>query len=123
MEESVLVAFENLMALRKPTDVLMRKRPAGALRQLIARINGEPITLRQLVQPLIEARGLPLLLNIVQLDLAHQEARESHVVVTPDDIALYHDRGSGLVELLSTHRLNELIARQATGVGGLYRIK
>ncbi len=44
--------------------------------------------------------------------------------VTPDDIALYHDRGSGLVELLSTHRLNELIARpKSYGVGGLYRIK
>ena len=44
--------------------------------------------------------------------------------VSPDDIALYHDRGTGLVELLSTHRLNELIARpKSYGVGGLYRIK
>jgi len=34
MEKSLLVAFENVMALRKPTDVLMRKRPAGALREL-----------------------------------------------------------------------------------------
>ncbi len=44
--------------------------------------------------------------------------------VTPDDVALYHDRDSSLVELLSTRRLNELIARpKSYGVGGLYRIK
>ncbi len=44
--------------------------------------------------------------------------------VTPDDIALYHDRGSGQVELLSTSRINQLIARpKSYGVAGLYRIK
>jgi lipopolysaccharide export LptBFGC system permease protein LptF len=44
--------------------------------------------------------------------------------VTPDEIALYHDRGSNLVELLSLRRLNELIARpKSYGVAGLYRIK
>ncbi len=44
--------------------------------------------------------------------------------VTPDEIALYHDRGSSLVELLSTHRINELIARpKSYGVAALYRIK
>jgi lipopolysaccharide export system permease protein len=44
--------------------------------------------------------------------------------VTPDDITLYHDRGSGLVELLSTSRINQLIARpKSYGVAGLYRIK
>ena len=60
-------------------------------RRVIARVNGEPITLSQLVQPLIESRGLPLLLNIVQLDLARQQARQSHVIVTPEDIAHEQD--------------------------------
>ena len=49
---------------------------------------------------------------------------DTYTGVTPDDIAVYHDRGSSLVELLSTHRLNQLIARpKSYGVAGLYRIK
>ncbi len=53
-----------------------------------------------------------------------EQPQAAYAGISPDDIALYHDRGSGLVELLSTHRINELIARpNSPGVGGLYRIK
>ena len=58
--------------------------------------------------------------------LSAEVPQASYEGVTPDEIALYHDRKSGLVELLSTRRLNELIAQPkgyAAGVGGLYRIK
>jgi lipopolysaccharide export system permease protein len=42
--------------------------------------------------------------------------------VTPDEIALY--RGSAFVDLLSTRRINELIARpKSYGAAGLYKIK
>ena len=56
--------------------------------------------------------------------LSAEQPQATYEGVTPDEIALYHDRKSGLVELLSTARLNELIARpKSYGVGGLYRIK
>lgn len=42
--------------------------------------------------------------------------------VTPEEIALYHS--SSTIELLSTHRINELLARpKSYGAAGLYRIK
>lgn len=42
--------------------------------------------------------------------------------VTPEEIALYHS--SGFVELLSTKRINELIARpKSYGVNNLYKVK
>ena len=56
--------------------------------------------------------------------LSADKPTATYTGVTPDDIALSHDRGSNLVELLSTHRINELIARpKSYGVSGLYRIK
>src|SRR5579864_2631880 len=53
---------------------------------VIAHVNGQPVTMRELTDPLIESRGLALLLNIAQLDLAKQDARDAHVIVTSDDI-------------------------------------
>jgi len=54
--------------------------------RIIARVNGEPITLHDLIDPLIASRGLALLLNIAQLDMAKQDAREVHVTVSAEDI-------------------------------------
>ena len=54
--------------------------------RIIARVNGDPITLHDLINPLLASRGLPLLLNIAQLDMARQDAREAHVSVTAEDI-------------------------------------
>lgn len=52
----------------------------------VAMVNGHPITLEQLQRPLIDAYGLSVLLNLVQLDLAKQEAAAAKVTVTPADI-------------------------------------
>jgi lipopolysaccharide export system permease protein len=42
--------------------------------------------------------------------------------VTPEEIALYHSSAS--IELLSTHRINQLLARpKSYGSAGLYRVK
>jgi parvulin-like peptidyl-prolyl isomerase len=54
--------------------------------RVIARVNGEPITLHDLIDPLLASRGLPLLLNIAQLNMARQDARDAHVTVTPEDV-------------------------------------
>ena len=60
--------------------------PATPDNRIVARVNGEPVTLRELTEPLLASRGLALLLNIAQLDLARQDARAAHVTVTSDDI-------------------------------------
>jgi parvulin-like peptidyl-prolyl isomerase len=60
--------------------------------RIIARINGEAITMRQLLKPLLEAHGLQILIGLVELDLAKQDAREAHVVISPEDIARERDQ-------------------------------
>jgi foldase protein PrsA len=54
--------------------------------QIVARISGQPVLLHELTDPLIESRGLALLLNIAQLDVAKEDARKAQVTVTSDDI-------------------------------------
>jgi foldase protein PrsA len=77
-------------------------KPAGGSydSQTIARINGKDISKADLVQPLIDAYGLNMLLNLVQLDLAKQDAASAHVTVTPEDIA--HERELTLSKIFNT---------------------
>jgi Uma2 family endonuclease/parvulin-like peptidyl-prolyl isomerase len=58
----------------------------GADEAVVARVNGQPITMQQLEKPLIEGYGLNVLLSLVQLELAKQEAAKAHVTVSPADI-------------------------------------
>ena len=61
--------------------------------------NRRPITISmgELVQPLIEAHGLDLLLNIVQRDLAKQGADEIRMIVTADDFKIERERTLGVL--------------------------
>jgi foldase protein PrsA len=52
---------------------------------IIATLAGKPITLADIQRPLIEGYGLNILLNIVQLDLAKQEAEHAGVTVSDED--------------------------------------
>jgi parvulin-like peptidyl-prolyl isomerase len=60
--------------------------PAPATQPAVALVNGQPITLEELQKPLLEAYGMPILLNLVRLNLARQEAAQAKVTVTPADI-------------------------------------
>jgi parvulin-like peptidyl-prolyl isomerase len=60
--------------------------PASGDQQVVARINGRAITMAQLQKPLVEAYGLTMLLNLVQLELAGQQAREAGVSVSEQDV-------------------------------------
>ena len=51
----------------------------------VVTVNGQPLTMRQLVGPLIESHGLTVLLNLVQLELAREDAAKQHIVVTAKD--------------------------------------
>lgn len=68
-----------------------RSAPSLAVRsggddRVVARINGEPITMGELMKPLIASHGLQILNALVQLDYLKQEARKDHATITPDDV-------------------------------------
>jgi parvulin-like peptidyl-prolyl isomerase len=58
--------------------------------RVVATISGEPITLGQLLTPLIKAHGLTTLLQLMELNLAHQDLAEQKLTITPADIE--HER-------------------------------
>jgi foldase protein PrsA len=62
--------------------------------RVIARINGQPVTMGELMKPLLEAHGLQILTGLVQLDLLKQEARADHAPVSPEDVR--HEREMAL---------------------------
>lgn len=64
---------------------------APASQPAVAVVNGQAITLQELQKPLIDAYGLNVLLNLVQLELAKQEAAAAKVSITPADIERERD--------------------------------
>lgn len=60
--------------------------PDSSEDRIIARINGEPVTMGELMKPLLESHGLQILTGIVQLDILKQDARRDHVTITADDV-------------------------------------
>jgi parvulin-like peptidyl-prolyl isomerase len=58
--------------------------------RIVAKVAGEPITLGELMKPLIAAHGLTTLLQVVELDLVKQQAAQRGITVTPADIQ--HER-------------------------------
>lgn len=66
----------------------IRTTHPGAARTdpVIATIRDRPITERQLVDPLIESRGLIMLMQLARLELAKLDASQKKIVVTREDI-------------------------------------
>jgi foldase protein PrsA len=63
--------------------------PAG---EVVATVNGKPITKAELEKPLIEAYGLKFLLYQIQFSTAQQEAAKKNIVLTDKDFADELDR-------------------------------
>jgi parvulin-like peptidyl-prolyl isomerase len=63
--------------------------PAPAAKEdgVVASIANRPITMDQLMKPLVEAHGLTVLMNLVQLELAKDLAQQQGVKVTDEDVA------------------------------------
>jgi parvulin-like peptidyl-prolyl isomerase len=79
-----------------PTDALNTRLPttepiAGG-GEVVATVDGNTITMAQLSRPLLEAYGLNVLLNLVQLDLAKQQAAKAGLIVSPEDIQKEYDQ-------------------------------
>lgn len=73
--------------------------------RIVARINGQPITMQEFLPALIESHGLQILMGLVQLDLARQDARESHVTVSPEDIR--HEQDQTLLKMFKDADVKE----------------
>ena len=61
--------------------------PPAETDQTVATIDGLTITMEQLEQPLVEAYGLNMLLKLVELDLAKQQASRQAINITSHDVA------------------------------------
>lgn len=67
-----------------PVKIVIREVPR--VEEPVAVVNGKPIERDQLVKPLVEAYGLNLLLQIIQLELARQDAAGAGLTVSPNDV-------------------------------------
>jgi foldase protein PrsA len=61
--------------------------PATRPAEVVARVEGDVITLDQLRKPLFKAYGLNVLLHLVQLDLAQRQAAKAGLAITDQDVA------------------------------------
>ena len=79
--------------------------------QVVARVNGAPITMGQLQGPLVEGYGLNVLLRLVQLELAKQIGAKNNIVVSPDQIR--HERDATIDKMFqdSNAKLQDQIDR------------
>jgi foldase protein PrsA len=84
--------------------------------EVIASVAGISVTRSQLENPLLESYGLPMLLNIIQLDLAREQVRIHKLHVSPEDIQneraltlalLFPDAGPSDYESLLDQYLNQ----------------
>lgn len=58
----------------------------------VARLPGLVITRRQFLEPLIESHGLPVMINVVQLELVKQNAKRMGLQVTPEELRAERER-------------------------------
>ena len=66
--------------------------PPAVVNSFIATVNGVSISREQVTSPLLEARGLDMLMNVVQLELAKNEAAKLNLVATPQDVRTERSR-------------------------------
>lgn len=54
--------------------------------EAVATVNGQPITMRQLQEPLLRAYGMNVLRHLAQLEMVKQNARQLKITVSPEDV-------------------------------------
>ena len=96
-----------------PAKAPEAKPAAMAQGPVVASIGPAQVTMDQLQRPLIEAYGLNVLLNLVQLELAREHAARAGVKVTPQDVAaerestiqrMFKDSNQKLIDKLNAAR-------------------
>lgn len=94
-DRAPLVPGADVPTTTPPAQVAaQRKQPPSAAvsapvpsDEVVATVRGDPIMLKQIEGPLLEAYGMNILLAEVQLDLAQQDAQRAGITVTDQDVA------------------------------------
>ncbi len=60
--------------------------PPVGKNDVVATVNGLPITMDELSRPLVNNYGLDVLINLMQFEMARNKAKELQLTVTPDDL-------------------------------------
>jgi foldase protein PrsA len=80
-------------AQRAPkSDERPRGDVAPATDPVVARVENVQVTQAELMRPLVEAHGLPMLLNLVQLEMATADATRQGITVSDADVQAEEDR-------------------------------
>jgi foldase protein PrsA len=88
----LVLAFAGAGALvAGPGSVVAADAPSSS-GDVVATVNGQPVTMDELRKPLIEAYGLKILLYQIQLKTARQVAAEKKIQLTDADFATEYDR-------------------------------
>jgi len=88
---------ENAPVVAAPTvakpapSVVAPPAAANPLDRPVAHLNGEPFTLGQLMGPLIESHGLTVLVNLLQVQQAREDATKAGITVTDADFKAERD--------------------------------
>lgn len=69
-----------------PAAAAQQPAPSAPVDPVVARVAGRSITRSDLVKPLIEAHGLDMLMQLVQLELAKHAAEQTNQTITQADI-------------------------------------
>src|SRR6185437_5962657 len=86
---------------------------------VVASVGQVQVTRDQLIKPLVDAYGLNILLNVIQLEIAKQNARREHLVVTADDIQrerdqtinnMFKDANQKLIDKINDYRSRNMTA-------------
>lgn len=83
---TVPVATQPIAVAPVPPEVRPPVPVKPAPVEAIARVNGVEIPRERFLKPLIEAHGLNVLMQLVQLELAKQQAAKLNITVTADDV-------------------------------------
>jgi parvulin-like peptidyl-prolyl isomerase len=78
-------------AVAKPAPAVAASSAPNPLDKPVAHLNGEPFTLGQLLGPLIESHGLTVLVNLLQVAQAKDDAAKAGVTVTDADFKAERD--------------------------------
>jgi parvulin-like peptidyl-prolyl isomerase len=75
----------------KPAPIVASPTSSDPLDRPVAHLNGEPFTLGQLIGPLIESHGLTVLVNLLQVQQAREDATKAGITVTDADFKAERD--------------------------------
>jgi len=81
------LADPRMATADSPSAIASAAAEATVTADPVAVVSGQPIALKDLQRPVMEAYGLQFLLHLAQLELARQKAAQAGLSVGPEDVA------------------------------------